>query len=124
VPPPGRKPLLLVEDEPDIRESLRDLLADAGYPVLTAANGREALECLRTSPERPALILLDLMMPMMGGSTFLERLEQEPKDLAAIPVVVLSAAKDSATRNLATVGRIEKPIDLDELLECVKRYCG
>ncbi|HEY8553696.1 MAG TPA: response regulator [Burkholderiales bacterium] len=121
---PGPKPLLLVEDEPDIRESLRDLLADAGYPVLTAANGHEALECLRTSAERPALILLDLMMPTMGGSTFLERLKEEPDDVAAIPVVVLSAAKDSATRHPATVGRIEKPIDLDELLECVKRYCG
>ncbi|HEX7045252.1 MAG TPA: response regulator [Burkholderiales bacterium] len=121
---PGRRPLLLVEDEPDIRNSLRDLLADAGYPVLTAANGREALECLRTGAERPALILLDLMMPVMGGSTFLERLEQEPDDLVAIPVVVLSAAKDAATRHPATVGRIEKPIDLDELLDWVRRYCG
>src|SRR4029453_111091 len=61
------KPVLVVDDDPDIRETLRFVLEDAGYPVYCAENGREALQVLEGAKHRPGLILLDLMMPIMSG---------------------------------------------------------
>ena len=62
--------ILLVEDEPAIRENLKQLLELEGYPVFTAADGREGLSALKSMP-RPCLVLLDLLMPVMNGSSFL-----------------------------------------------------
>lgn len=120
----GTKVVLIVEDEPDIRESLAELLSDEGYEVCTAANGHEALDLLRRNDVRPGLILLDLMMPVMSGAKFLECLCAEATHLTQIPVVVLTAAKNVDVRGLPTAGRIHKPIDIDELFACVRKYCG
>lgn len=117
------KVVLVVEDEPDIRDSLCELLADEGYVVQTAANGREALDNLRRANRLPAVILLDLMMPVMSGSKFLEELEKEPAHLINIPVVVLTAAKNIGVGH-PTADRLDKPIDVGELLDCVRRYAG
>jgi CheY-like chemotaxis protein len=115
--------VLIVDDDFDIRGLMTNILQIEGYHVLAAANGREALETLR-SGARPRLILLDLMMPVMNGWQF--RCEQLLDDrLAAIPVVVLSGAADvgERARTIGASGILRKPVDLDVLLEVVGRYC-
>ena len=122
LPTRAPKTLLLVEDEEDIRESLRALLRDEGYDVQTAANGKEAIDALRAAVNPPALILLDLMMPVMSGNEFLERLHHEP-NRASVPGVILTAAKNLPASR-PTAGRLDKPLDIETLLECVKQHCG
>jgi CheY-like chemotaxis protein len=82
--------LLVVDDDPAIRETLADLLQDEGYVVMTAINGKEALTRLRAGSARPCVILLDLMMPVMSGAEFYAEMRSDPA-LADIPVVVISA---------------------------------
>ena len=118
-----RKSVLVVEDDPDIRETVADVLHEDGYPLATAANGREALDILARGDEPPGLILLDLMMPIMNGWQFLE--EVKDRD---IPVVVMSAyhEKDRPVSNGALARRVafvRKPIDLRLLLKLVEHYC-
>jgi CheY-like chemotaxis protein len=113
--------LLLVEDDADVREAVGDTLEDAGYRVLFAKNGREALDLLRGSAHRPALILLDLMMPVMDGPQFRKEQVADPR-LAAIPVVVLSAHPVSA--DLGVAASIRKPVAREPLIRLVGRICG
>ncbi|MGN1016397.1 MAG: EAL domain-containing protein [Faecousia sp.] len=80
------KKILVVEDNPLNREMLAEILSDS-YSVLEAENGQEALELLETQSEDVALILLDVMMPVMDGFTFLDRIKNDPK-LSPIPVIV------------------------------------
>jgi CheY-like chemotaxis protein len=115
--------ILLVEDDPDIQESLKDALEWEGYHVVGASNGREALDRLPGMP-RPCLILLDLMMPVMNGWEFAQAVQTDVM-LAAIPIVVVSAFTDEAeTKKIRTREVVKKPVDLDLLLRVVKRYCG
>ena len=118
--PAQNKPLLVVDDDADLRELLRELLELQGYTVTTAVNGQDALTHLRDSPP-PAVILLDLMMPIMDGSQFLEEQRKDP-DLARIPVVTMTAG-----RNLEHLAAghplLAKPFDLDKLLELLERSC-
>jgi CheY-like chemotaxis protein len=116
--------VLVVEDDPEIRESLVDLLEGQGYGVVAAANGREALRLLRSRSPTPCLILLDLMMPVMDGRTFRAEQLRSP-DLASIPVVVVSAYRDveESARALQVREFLEKPFDLDHLMGVAKRYC-
>ena len=116
-----KKTVLIVEDDEAIRESLRELLEEEGYPVLTAENGRRALDVLNES-HLPGLVLLDLMMPIMNGWQLLERLQANPT-YAGLPVVVVSAA-GNATQPAGSVGFIKKPVTLEALLSAVKRYCS
>jgi putative two-component system response regulator len=118
-----KSPVLIVDDDDDIREIVCSLLLRKGYPVRQAAHGGEALEQLQAEP-LPALILLDLMMPHMSGEEFRERQLADAR-LAAIPVVVLSGAGDlgDAGRKLQ-VEAIAKPIELSLLVSTVARYCG
>ena len=115
--------ILVVDDDPDVRESLTDILVDEGYRVTGARNGREALEVLR-GHTRPSLILLDMMMPEMDGWSF--RLEQQKiPELAGIPVVILSAhgnVRDAALA-LGAADYLRKPLRIDTLLEIAERYC-
>ena len=115
---------LIVEDDGDIRDSLTQILREEGYAVTGVANGQEALDHLhRAGPSD--LILLDLMMPVMDGWQFRIRQQEDP-DLAAIPVVVLSA--DGNVRRkaeaLGAQGALAKPFDLDSLLDAVTRLCS
>lgn len=115
--------ILVVEDDPDIRESLCDALEVEGYVVVTAANGREALERLRHM-DRPCLILLDLLMPVMNGMDFLALLRGSDA-LATLPVVVVSAWPDEAARvREQTQGYVKKPVSLGQLLQTVARFCA
>src|SRR4029453_17515515 len=92
----GNQRVLVVEDETLIRACLAEGLEDAGYQVDTAPNGREALDRICECP--PDAVLLDLLMPVMDGLEFLNQRSPQPR-LAAVPVVVLSAAGGSALRD-------------------------
>ena len=116
-------PILVVEDEPDLRSLMVGLLEGDGYRAVGASNGEEALEALREGL-RPCLILLDLMMPRMDGWAFRAAQRREPS-LAPIPVVVVTGyGQQLAARPLGAVATLAKPFDLDKLLELVARHCG
>jgi len=111
--------ILIVEDDPDIRETIRDLLADEGFTVRTAENGKHGLEVL-SQGERPCLVLLDMMMPVMDGAGFLEKL-REDRVIPELPVVIVSAVMNHQAPG--TAGFLRKPVDLDKLLNTVKQFC-
>jgi CheY-like chemotaxis protein len=116
--------VLVVEDDPDVRESLCEALADSGYGVTGASNGREALELLKSGAPLPCLILLDVMMPVMGGEEF-RAVQTCDSELSGIPVVLVSAHKEMPTlaSSLGVAGALAKPFKLDSLLELVARHC-
>lgn len=116
-------PVLVVEDDEDIREAMVGILEAQGYTVSAAHHGAEALAQLQTG-HVPCLILLDLMMPVMDGWTFCEEREKDPA-LAAIPVVVVSAVSrlDPRTASLRAVAHVPKPLDVSKLLATVELYC-
>ncbi len=119
---PGPAHILLVEDDPTIQGAISLLLEREGFRVSCAGNGAEALALLGTGDD-PALILLDMMMPVMNGQEF--RVEQHrDARLAAIPVVVLSATFGSeAWPGLPPpTAVLPKPFDLDQLLEVVEKH--
>ncbi|MDC0682696.1 MULTISPECIES: response regulator [Sorangium] len=116
--------ILVVEDDLDIRSILTQLLVFEGYDVEEAADGAEALELLRRNGP-PALILLDLMMPIMDGWQLRAELQRDPA-LASIPVVIVSAdvrVEQEASR-LRVAGLLKKPLQIEPLLELVHRICG
>lgn len=112
--------VLIVEDDPMIRETIAELVGEEGYPVMTAANGREALAILRACGGR-GLILLDLMMPEMNGWEFLEARSRED-GMAGLPVVILSASHYVAPPPVD--GILSKPVRLEHLLGTVRSLCG
>jgi CheY-like chemotaxis protein len=116
--------ILVVDDDRDIRDSLIETLEDHGYRAAGASNGVEALSVLRTSPERPCLILLDLMMPIMDGQGFREEQLKNPV-WADIPVVVISAYADVdvQARSLAAEF-MRKPLAIRPLIDVVRRHCA
>lgn len=116
--------VLIVDDEPDIRHILTLFLTLNGYATVGVANGAEALEHLQHSPELPEAILLDMMMPLMSGVEF-RQIQQQDARLAAIPVIIMSAATDLAEqgRLLQAAGWLSKPIDLEGLLRLVGQLC-
>jgi CheY-like chemotaxis protein len=120
----GKRHVLVVEDDLEIREALLEVLADHGYAVAGAVNGRDALEKLGQGPA-PCLILLDLMMPVMDGRAFREEQLRMPS-LAHIPVVVVSAYHNLAehSKALKVAMHIKKPIVMDELLHVTRLYCS
>jgi CheY-like chemotaxis protein len=111
---PGKR-ILVVEDDPDTRAMLASILETIGHQVDTAANGQEALQHLH-GRFRPDLILLDLMMPVMDGWEFRQHQNQDP-ELAAIPVVLLSAADDGRRRRefFGTARYLQKPFGVETL---------
>src|SRR5688572_25142412 len=114
--------VLVVDDDDDLRETIGTALEMIGYRVALASRGREALDHL-VRGERPALILLDLMMPEMSGFQLRTELEKDGA-LASIPIVVISAASRPHGRPGLTWARetIPKPFSLDALLEAVQRH--
>lgn len=114
------KLIYIVEDDKDIRDNLTELLEAEGYSVAVAENGRVALDCLQQGNLTPGLILLDLMMPVMDGPTFLSLIKDPP--LSAIPIVVISAGTNKIEGKMA--GFMKKPLDLDEVLTAADKFCG
>jgi len=114
---------MIIDDDVDIRETIQDLLEARGYEVLVAGDGARAMAALKGGA-RPCVILLDLMMPGLSGEEF--RAQQlADAALANIPVVVLSGARgiDEAARQMG-VESLPKPVELDELMRTVNRYCA
>jgi CheY-like chemotaxis protein len=121
--------VLIVEDDPDIREMLAALVSTGGFHPVAAEDGLEALHVLRTvtrrAPDTPCLVLLDLAMPRLGGNEF-RRAQLEDPRVAAVPVAVVSGATDALewARTLGAVAVLTKPIDFEVLLEVVRKYCA
>lgn len=114
------QPILVVDDDEIILQSIDAILRDENYPVILASNGQAALEQIRLS--LPALILLDMKMPIMDGWAFAQAYRQQSPPHA--PVVVMTAASDTKAR-AAEIGAdayLAKPFDLDDLLAVVRRF--
>jgi CheY-like chemotaxis protein len=117
--------VLIVEDHPDAREVLHKMLEYGGFDVATATNGQEALAQIQTGL-RPCLILLDVMMPVMDGPTFAERLRaSEDAGVAKTPIVILTGAFDSeaAARRAQALEVIRKPVSFQRINDIVHRHC-
>jgi CheY-like chemotaxis protein len=118
-PQPGC--ILVVDDDPDVRDMMDAVLTTAGYVVITAVNGEEALEFLDSI--RPALILLDVNMPMMDGAEFREAQRRDP-ELIRIPTVVMTGGADVEPQlDIAVEETLRKPVHRSDLLAMVQRYC-
>lgn len=114
------RPILVVDDDVTIAMTIESFLIEEGYTVVVAHNGKEAMECAEESP--PAVILLDMKMPVMDGWAFASTYRQQ--DGPHAPIIVMTAAHDSRQRasEIAADGFIPKPFDLDELLALINRY--
>ena len=113
--------ILVVDDEPNIVQTLQDRLEMNDYTVVTACNGKEGLDL--AVKERPDIILLDVIMPVMDGHEMLESLRQHPdgKDAAVIMLTARSQMQDIARANACGIeDYIVKPFDLSELLEKIE----
>jgi two-component system chemotaxis response regulator CheY len=113
-------PILVVDDDPDLRETMQDILEMEGWTVRLASNGKEALEVLRQFG-KPCLILLDMMMPVMTGEEFLEHVQQDPV-LNTYPVIICSATSRSTLPGARSI--IRKPFMAEDLLASVAAHCG
>jgi two-component system chemotaxis response regulator CheY len=111
--------VLVVDDDPDIRDFMSDFLADEGYQVKAAGNGRQALDLLASW--RPDVILLDLMMPVMDGWAFLAA-QQADAELAHLPVIVMSASYNlvKLDERVPVPEVLAKPFTIEDLLAKVE----
>jgi CheY-like chemotaxis protein len=114
-----RQEVLVVDDNEDIRDLLQLWIEDHGYQVATASNGEEALAWIERGGH-PALILLDLLMPVMSGWEVLERLKAD-ETLSSIPVAVMSAHHRGP---VPADHFLEKPLDLQALIQLIQARCG
>jgi CheY-like chemotaxis protein len=114
--------VLVVEDDGDLASLIELIVAEAGYGVRTASDGRAALE--RVAERMPALILLDMRMPIMNGWEFARAFRA--RHGRAAPVVVVTAAEDARTRaeEIGADGWLEKPFEIDDVLRIVERWLG
>ena len=108
-----------MDDDPDILEALAEILEVEGFEIRRARNGQEALD--RLLPVQPDLILLDLMMPVMDGWEFAQRMRAR-NDVKHLPIIVLSADRNvsAKAKDIGAVGHLAKPFELNELLEMVR----
>jgi CheY-like chemotaxis protein len=113
-----RRRVLIVEDDDDLRNALEDALSEKGFDVATAENGRVALDRLRAA-QTPDAILLDLMMPVMSGWELLAELRSETR-LAAIPIIIMTAANKNSMFELKEQVMLEKPVMLPGLLGALR----
>ena len=113
--------VLVVEDHPDIRDAIRFALEDEGYRVLTAANGHEALD--RITNDLPAVVLLDLAMPVMSGWEFHAHIRARGLN---VPVVFMTTGEWASmeAERCGAEGCLPKPFNIDELYGTVTRFAG
>jgi CheY-like chemotaxis protein len=111
--------VLVVDDDPYIREAMVDALQHEGYRVWEAENGQAALKLLEKMPH-PCVVLLDMMMPVMDGSTFLSEMRTR-EAFGSLPVVVLTAQPGPAREDVAHW--LRKPFELSDMVDVVRRHC-
>jgi CheY-like chemotaxis protein len=116
---PAPRPILLVEDDADLRDAIAEVLSVEGFLVASTANGAEALEWL-ASGQRPALVLLDFRMPRMNGQAFLNHVRTQPEH-AAVPVVAITTSPLELPQVHAT---LRKPFDMALLVDTVRQLVG
>ena len=109
--------VLVVDDEEDIRETLREVVEMIGCSAVLAANGQEAMALL--TQYHPCLIILDLTMPVMSGEQFIAAMRKEPT-LADLPIVISTSAPARAPAGLPV---IPKPVDIDKLWHLIRATC-
>lgn len=117
-----KRRILVVDDEPNIVQTLKDRLEMNDYEVLTACNGKEGFDTAVS--EQPEVILLDVIMPIMDGHEMLETLRKDPKgkDISVIMLTARSQTEDIVRANACGIeDYIVKPFDLSELLEKIER---
>ena len=112
--------VLVVEDEQDLRDMLRDALELNGYSVITASDGQDALNKIASIHEL-CLVILDLLMPGMDGWDCFQKI-RERTEFASVPVVIHTSAAARAPAGATRV--LQKPTRFDKLLSVVKEYCG
>ncbi len=120
------KNIMLIDDDIDIRESMADAFCSEGYKVFCAENGVEALEQLShlSGDEIPGCIILDMMMPVMDGPTFLNEIDHVAGPVSEIPIIVASANLDYMQIPMKhVVQKFVKPMDLDLLFSTAYKYC-
>ena len=110
--------ILIVDDEPGIRESLEEYFQDEGFDVITANDGAQALERLASSP-LPDVMVLDLRMPNLDGNAVYQYMQTDPR-LAAVPVIVSTSDPAAAPPGILIM---KKPINLERLLLAVRKLC-
>lgn len=117
-----KKPILLVDDEPDLRECIADFLETEGYKVIQAENGKVALNLLKTGI-KPSVVLLDYMMPIMDGKAFCEVFSKD-SSINSIPVILLTAAKvtEETLKQMNLRDQLMKPIQIEKFLETIAKY--
>lgn len=119
----GGRVIVVVEDDVDLRETVQEILAHAGYLPLGYSGARDALSGIRALASLPALILLDLMMPGMNGWEFREE-QVRDATLRDVPVVVMTAST-SLDRNPIHVNEIlRKPVEIPVLLDAIARHAS
>ena len=118
------KPILIVDDDRDVRESLRDTLHYEGYTTAEASDGGEALDYLRTNDV--ALVLLDWNMAPIDAPGFMAGLQDLDDRARKTPVACLTADSRITSRAQLDgyVACLKKPINLDKLFDLLRRYCG
>jgi CheY-like chemotaxis protein len=119
----GRECVLVIDDDLDLRSTIKGILDGVGYSTRTAPNGAVALDLLRTWT--PRLIFLDVAMPVMSGAEF-RRIQLADAALASVPTVIMTARADARAlvEALPAEAHMPKPFQLDKLLQLASRYCG
>ena len=117
----AQKTVLVVEDDPDIRDIVQDLLESEGYDVIPASHGRQALEFLSGVKQgaKPDLVILDMMMPLVDGRQVLETMRNDLL-LSSIPVLVISAVAREKPEGASAF--LRKPVSLEKLFETVRTF--
>lgn len=118
---PIQKMVIVVDDDPAILDLVEMVLNEEGYEVMTATNGREALELL--AAQQPSIVLLDLMMPVMDGWSFCRAVKGN-EATRHLPIIIMSADRHLGQKadDISADDFLVKPFDIDNLLETVAKY--
>jgi len=118
----NRHVILVVDDDHDLRESLREILEEEGFETIGASNGKEAIELLSTGGQpRPRVVLLDIMMPVMTGLDVVDRIRRD-RAMARTPVVLMTAFRTLVKTNEKT-RVLFKPFSIDGVLSAIRNAC-
>ena len=117
----NESPILIVDDDPSILETVTEILTFEGYPVETAVNGADALDVLERA--QPWLVLLDMRMPVLDGWGFARALRDRG---VSLPILVMTAARDARhwAEEIGAAGYLAKPFELLDLLNAIERLKG